>query len=276
MALEGKVVAITRPKEQAGKLAKLISKLGGEPYVAPTVEIKPLSNERSMAQALNKILKGRAKFVIFMSVNGVKGLFSYVRRLGLTGELLKRLNEATVVAVGPKTRMELERRGVKASAIPRTYGSEGVVESLKETDLRGKAVVVPRSSKASGYLTSELKKLGANVLEVPTYECALPTDRSKASALINDLLKGKIDVVTFTSPSAALNLFKIAGRRVPAEALKECLRKTAVAAIGPVTKRALEKLGVKVDVMPKEYTIEAMVDSLVSHFRRAGGACKER
>lgn len=265
MSLEGKVIAITRPERQAPELAKLVSKLGGKPYVVPTVEIKPPRNRRSITRLINKILDEQIDFVIFMSINGVAGLIESSENLELKANFLEKLDRATIVAVGPKTRKEFEKHGVKVDIVPLRYSSEGIAESLKKLNIKGKTVAIPRSSKSSKYLTQELEKLGANVLEVPIYECTLPTDRSKVLAFINDLLKGKIDVLTFTSSFTARNLFTIASEYAMIDEFRESLAKPIIAAIGSTTQRALEELGVKVDVVPKDYTIEAMMDAVVRH-----------
>ena len=73
------------------------------------------------------------------------------------------------------------------------------------------------------------------------------------------------DIVTFTSSFTAINLFKMASQHLSVDDLRKYLGKTIIAAIGPVTRRTLEELGIKVDVMPKKYTIEAMVKSLVNY-----------
>jgi uroporphyrinogen-III synthase len=42
------------------------------------------------------------------------------------------------------------------------------------------------------------------------------------------------------------------------------LEGVAIAVIGPVTKKAVEKYGHKVDIMPRESTIEAMVQEIIN------------
>jgi uroporphyrinogen-III synthase len=66
-------------------------------------------------------------------------------------------------------------------------------------------------------------------------------------------------------------LFKIAGEHALAERFRNCLKKTVVAAIGSTTQRSLEELGVKVDVVPREYTIEAMMEVLVHYMQKNDG-----
>jgi len=265
LSLEGKIIAITRPEKQSNELADLVSKLEGKPYVAPTLEIKPKQDKRLIKRLLNKILDGEIDFLVFLSINGVKILFEFVEEMELKAKFLEALRKVSVIAIGPKTRMELEKNGITVDLVPRKYSSEGIIESLREMDLRKKTVAIPRSNKSSQHLGLDLKKMGANVLEVPVYEYAFPEDQSRVLALINNLLQEKVDAITFTSSSTAVNLFKIAREHVSIDDFTRCLRKTVVVAIGPTTKRTLEELGVKVDVVPEEYTIQSMMDSLVEY-----------
>jgi uroporphyrinogen III methyltransferase/synthase len=203
-----------------------------------------------------------------MSVNSVTVLIEYLEKLGLKDKFLKRMAEARIIAIGPKTERELEKHGIKVDIVPSTYTSEGIIESLRKVDLLGKTAVVLCSNRSRRYLSEELQKLGATVLKVPIYECTFPTDRSKVLAFVDALTKREIDIVMFTSSLTAINLFKIASQHVSADYLRDHLGKVIIAAIGPVTRRTLKNLGVRVDVMPKEYTIEAMVDSLVNYISK--------
>jgi uroporphyrinogen III methyltransferase/synthase len=75
------------------------------------------------------------------------------------------------------------------------------------------------------------------------------------------LLDGRIDVVTFTSPSAVRNFSQIYG----AEQAIDLLKNTVVAAIGPVTADAAAQLGLEVTVQPIVSTIPALVEAIAIH-----------
>jgi uroporphyrinogen-III synthase len=75
------------------------------------------------------------------------------------------------------------------------------------------------------------------------------------------LLDGRIDVVTFTSPSAVRNFSAIYG----AEQTIDLLKNTVVAAIGPVTADAATSVGLNVTVIPAVSTIPALVDAIAMH-----------
>ncbi|KPV64163.1 MAG: uroporphyrinogen-III synthase [Candidatus Bathyarchaeota archaeon BA1] len=221
-----------------------------------------------MKKFINELLNNRVDYVIFMSKNGVTGLTEVLEDPGLKIELIKALNRIAVVAIGPKTKIELENRGVKVSWVPLNYSSEGTVESFRKIDLHKKVVAIPRVKGANQYLRHELEKMKAKVLEVPLYEAVLPSDESRVLRLIDDLFKGKIDIIIFTSSTAVRNLFKMANRHNLAHEFGGYLnRKVIVTVIGSLTQKTLEELGVKVYVAPEEYTVEAMIETLVNYFK---------
>ncbi len=85
--------------------------------------------------------------------------------------------------------------------------------------------------------------------------------REGAPDVYGMLLDGQIDVVTFTSASAVRNFASIYG----ADRAADLLRRTTVAAIGPVTAEAAAQLGITTSMQPATCTIPALVDAIVAH-----------
>jgi len=261
-------VAITRPKEQGEELAKIIAARGGVPCLAPTLEIKPARSLDPIEDFADRMITGRVDCVLFMSRNAVAHLMEALSRLGMDEEVGEAFSRVKVVTVGSHTRRELEDRGIKVNLTPEDYSSEGVIRLFRKIGLHGKSIIVLRAGNPSEYVKRELMKMFADVLEIPVYESVLPSDKADVIRLIDELVKGVVDVITFTSPATAQNLFKIAEERNLSDKLGACLReKVVVAAIGPVTQRTLEELGVKVHVVPREYTVMAMVNALEGYLR---------
>ena len=76
------------------------------------------------------------------------------------------------------------------------------------------------------------------------------------------LLERRIDVVTFTSPSAVRNFVQVVG----AEPAADLLRTTVVASIGPVTAEAAAQCNIVTTIVPAHYTVPALVDAIVEYF----------
>ena len=89
------------------------------------------------------------------------------------------------------------------------------------------------------------------------------TEKSDCKGLIEKLNAGKIDWLTFCSPSSVRGFFE----QIPAEVIKSGIIK--VASIGPVTSEQIRKLGVKIDLESGEHTIDGVIDELKRFYTRS-------
>jgi len=101
----------------------------------------------------------------------------------------------------------------------------------------------------------KVRKLGG-IIDVPVAYRAIKPDYH-GKRLKRFLKEGRITVATFTSAATFSNFREIMG-----EDADELLQNVAIAVIGPVTAKAIEKTGLKVHIMPKEATVEAMVEEI--------------
>jgi len=53
-----------------------------------------------------------------------------------------------------------------------------------------------------------------------------------------------------------------------AEPAADLLRTTVVASIGPVTAEAASQFNIQTTIIPAQYTVPALVDAIVEHYRR--------
>jgi uroporphyrinogen-III synthase len=267
-SLKGKTVAITRPAGQAEEAGKLIEAKGGVAYYIPAIEIKGLSNFSSVKKFITELLKGQVDYVIFMSTNGVKYLFGAAETLKQTGELKEGLAKAFVIAVGPRTAQALEEEyHVQVGLVPMKYSSEGLIECFQGREVSGKKIRIPRTSNATPTLTEKLKEMGADVEEIYVYESGLPVDEKLKNKFFQDLTSGKIDAIVFGSGLSAKNIFKMLSEKASMEKLRNIINdKVTTVAIGPTTAEALKEMGVKVDVMPKDYLFEKALAALAKYW----------
>lgn len=123
--------------------------------------------------------------------------------------------------------------------------------------LSGVRVLVGRARHQAGTLSSELRKLGATVLEIPFIEIRKPRSFKPLDSTLKTL--ADYDWLILTSVNGVEAMWERLGTLRLSNRKFEHLR---IAAIGPATKKAIEQRGVKVDVVPKEYVAEAVVRSL--------------
>jgi len=254
--LAGKRIVITRARSQAGTLARHIEELGGEAIAVPTIEIQEPESYAALDGAIDKIRS--YDWVIFTSVNGVEEFFKRCRRRKIP---LTELQNMQVAAIGPETARKLEGAGVRNILVPKEYQAEGLLEVFRRVNVRGKRVLIPRAAKARDLLPQTLRQWGAAVSVVEAYRTVLP--QANGAAIKKSLSARKVDMVTFTSSSTVANFVEL----FQGQSLAELLPKSAIACIGPITKKTVEDMGGKVDVVSPEFTIPGLVRAIVNYFR---------
>jgi len=118
-------------------------------------------------------------------------------------------------------------------------------------------VLIGRARHQAGALSAELRKLGATVLEIPFIEIRRPRNFKPLDSALKNL--GTYDWLILTSANGVDAMWeRLAWQRIT----KARLKHLRIAAIGPATKKAIERRGAKVDIVPKEYVAESVVRSL--------------
>jgi uroporphyrinogen III methyltransferase/synthase len=257
--LFGKRVLVTRTRQQASALSRLLSQQGAEPIELPALELVPRADPRRLARTISALTRGRYQWVVFTSANGVDIFF---RRLREAGRDARAFAGARVCAIGPGTAAALAAHGLRADLVPEEFVAESVVEALRLHLRPGNRVLVPRAESARPELVEGLRSCGAKVAEVTLYHAAVPKE-APAEAL-EMLRRGAIDIVTFASSSAVTNLLKLLGGDTAP------LKGPLIACIGPVTARAAREAGLEVRVESREHTIPGLVRALQDHFSRPG------
>jgi uroporphyrinogen III methyltransferase / synthase len=122
--------------------------------------------------------------------------------------------------------------------------------------LHGLRIATTRARKSAPDLTMNLCALGAQVLEYPTIEIAPPLSLAALDQAIQQL--EIYDWLIFTSVNA-VDAFQ-ARLQCSSRDLRGLRAKLCT--IGPATRKAVEKMHLKVDVIPDEYVAESLVAAL--------------
>jgi uroporphyrinogen-III synthase len=116
---------------------------------------------------------------------------------------------------------------------------------------------VGRARHQAGSLSKELRKLGADVFEIPFIEIRKPRSFRPLDTALKNL--ASYDWLILTSVNGVEAMWQ---RFRKLRLTKKSLANLEIAAIGPATRKAIEKRGVRVDVVPEEYVAESVVKSL--------------
>ena len=103
--------------------------------------------------------------------------------------------------------------------------------------------------------------MGAEIDVVPAYRTLQPQECD--DDFVRRLQEGWIDVVTFTSSSTVKNFLDLLGAD-----LHPLLQSVKIACIGPITRKTAEEHGLKVDIVPNEFTVEGLTEAITDYFSR--------
>ena len=250
--LFGKKVLITRSRTQASRLVMLLEELGAQPVELPSIEIAPIEDYAGLDAMLARLAD--FQWVFFTSVNAADVVFA---RLEQQGRDVRAFGNVRVGAIGPATAEALARRGIGADFIPSRSVSEVVLEELAVLDWAGVPVLLPGADIGRDALPRGLARLGAKVERVTAYRTVRPASLSRKARAV---LEQGVDVVTFTSSSTVRNLLGMLDGDVAA------LEPSLIAVIGPVTAATAQELGLRVDLVADEHTVDGLLKALVHHF----------
>ncbi len=123
--------------------------------------------------------------------------------------------------------------------------------------LSGRTIVVTRAAAQAQRFVQLLEDAGARVVTAPAIAIEPPPSWEPLDAALAAL--EAFAWVIFTSVNGVIMVDRRLGARPPGWA---ALARCRVAAIGPATAEALAEHGVRVEVVPREYRAEALVEAL--------------
>ncbi len=234
-----------------------LEELGAEVMEFPAIAIVPPADYDGLDAAIARIHS--YAWIIFTSANGVN---CFLQRFFEKERDIRDLKGIKLCAIGAKTAAEVGKYGMKVDLVPEEFRAEGLIKAFckehgaKGLELKGMKFLLPRAEVAREVFPEKVKELGGEIDVPVAYRAVKPEVHAKR--LKRFLKEGRITIATFTSAATFNNFVEIVGD----DAL-ELLKSVSIAVIGPVTAKAVEKAGLKVDIMPEESTIEAMVEEII-------------
>ena len=265
--LDGMRIA-TLEARMTGALASLISKRGGEPVCAPALREAPLDCADDVRYLLDKLESGSLDVVVFQTGVGARALFKEADNQGRLDFLLDALRGITTVCRGPKPTAALRQVDVQISVgVEAPYTTNELLEALTALPVRGKRLMALQYGERNAALMAALQEQCETADELCLYEWQLPDDISPIESLVEDLLNGRVDVITFTSQVQIRHLYKVAAANgVPEDMLSDALNtRTIVCAVGPTCAAALADVGVATDTQPEYPKMGHMVNALAEY-----------
>lgn len=251
-SLSGKKVLVPRGKKNAKSFSSVVESYGGIPVEVPLLDFRPVENTELLDPILHHL--HTYDWIIFTSDVTVETFFT------ILGE--NKVSLPKIAVIGEKTENALKHKGVSVHFTPQEYVAESFAKEFAPFVKKNEKLLIPKGNLARDYIAQYYREQGHVVDEVIIYETFFPnTSKDK----LVELLKSKsLDVLPFTSPSTIGHFMTVIKDYNLDDSIKDCV----IAAIGPVSKRKCESVGLPVHVMPKVYTSNEMIKAVAEYLKK--------
>jgi uroporphyrinogen-III synthase len=257
------VVGETRELEL---LAQMLERQGAETIRCPLISIHDSPDEARVIDWLKRFITTPPDDVVLMTGEGLGRLVGFAQRAGLDVDLIATLKKVRKIARGPKPVRRLRTLGLSADIHAEPATSAGVMAVLARDQLEGRRIAVQcYPDDPHGELLTFLGRQGAQVDPVLPYVYGSEAADREVVAVIDDMAAGRVDLAVFTSSPQLTRLQQVASKTDRAPVLREALRRTTLAAVGPVVARAIEDAGGQVAIAPSEnFHMKPLVNAIVA------------
>jgi hydroxymethylbilane synthase len=247
--LTGLRVVVTGSDAQATSLMQGLRDEGTVPHRMRTIEIEPVEDDSGLRVAVDDAIDGGTGWVVLTSPNAVPAL---------ADALGSRTLAASVAVVGNRTGEALREAGIEPDLVSAGPGAVQLVADLGEAGVDGSRVLCLLSDRARPTLVDGLQRAGADVHVATAYRNR-PVDHLEDE--MRELVRnGRVDVITFASPSAVMSFRTLVGIDLPA------MSGAAFFAIGPTTAAALDDAGLPVHGQATSQDAAGFINALRAYF----------
>jgi uroporphyrinogen-III synthase len=270
LPLAGFTVAVTAARRR-DELSNLLVRRGARVVEAPAIRIIPTQDDDELRAATEECITQPPDVVIATTGIGFRGWMEAADGWGLGEALRAQFAQADLLVRGPKAKGAVRAHGLAEAWSPESESTDEVLTHLLAQGVEGKRVALQLHGEPLPDVVASLSRAGATVVEIPVYRWVPAEDIRPVQRLVDQVVTGQVDCVTFTSAPAVTCLLQVAtdrGKRTPL--LRALGNDVLAACVGPVTASRLQLLGIPT-VQPERARLGALVRTVVEELpaRRA-------
>ncbi len=255
--LVGRRIVVPETRE-LDVLAQMLERQGATAIRCPLVSIHDTPDQAPVVAWLRRFTEHP------LTGEGLQRLVGFARRAGMEDAFRAVLGKVRKITRGPKPVRRLRELGLDADLAAEPPTSEGIVAVLQGQDLSGRRIAVQLyPDLQTSALLDFLEQKGAKADPVLCYVYGSQTEDARVVEIIDEMAEGRVDLITFTSSPQVRRLEEVAGKNRREARLREGLRRTTIAAVGPVVGRAIEQAGARVSIMPENFHMRPMVTAIL-------------
>lgn len=314
LTLDGFRIGVTSDR-RSKELIDALERRGATVMHAPVLRIAPVEQDEDLRKETEAVLNWRPDIVIATTAYGFRRWVECADVSGMEDEFARCLEQADIYVRGPKARGAVRAAGFDdcgsspderlitlvenlvggggggggggraedtASAPTPPEGNSG---GNRVSALAGKKIAVQLHGHEDVEALAMLRESGAQVMTLSPYRWVAPENSAEnVERLINAILAGNIDAVTFTAAPLVDAFLLAAARLGKVDDLIAAFQTSVLAAtVGPVTAQPWEDVGVAA-LIPERFRLGAMIRQLVVALNERGtirldttaGACELR
>lgn len=263
-----RVIAVPESRE-LDVFSSLLERRGAQVLRCPLVAIKDAPDPQPILKWIEQFVAGSCDDLVLLTGEGLRRLLSCIdqHQPSLRAAFIERLATVRKITRGPKPARVLRELGLKPDVMAVAPTTQGVIQSLKELNLKDRTVGVQLyGGVPNPLLVDFLVTAAAKVNIVSPYVYADAIEDEQVHDLLKKMSHGEVDVIAFTSMAQVERLFSVGAR----EELQTAFSHVQVAAVGPVVRDALLRHEIQIQCMPEDsYFMKPLTSAMMEAFGNA-------
>jgi uroporphyrinogen-III synthase len=264
--LNGYRILILETREEA-QFSRLLAEQGADVVQCPMFTIHDAPDPLPIGAWIKRFIDQPCDDLVLMTGEGLRRLLKVARRTGLEPDFIAALGKARKFARGPKPGRALREIGLEPQVTTERPTSEGIIEMLARVDLGGHRVGLQLyPDKDHSALTGAISAQGAEADPVLPYVYDAQTADANIVTAIDEMAHGHIDAIALTSSGQVRRLIEVAKAHGCEPQLRDGLKRTPIASVGPVVSDELKSHGLPTDIYPanEAYFMKPLISAMAA------------
>jgi len=266
--LEGFRIGVTSDR-RSQDLIDAFERRGATVVHAPTLRIAHAQHDEPLIDDTRDIIAARPDVLLATTSYGIRRWFEVADAAGLGDELLEALAETAILVRGPKARGAIRAAGLNDVGMSDRETTASLVDKVVADYPAGLRVAVQLHGYTDERQLERLRAVHQEVHTVAPYRWTDPdaTDE-RVRRLVEAIVSGSLDAVTFTSAPSVVALFTAAEALGQEDAVVDAFRRDVLcAAVGPVTAAPLLAQDIE-PIVPERFRMGALIRLLCEHLEQ--------
>ena len=264
--LNGYRILILETREEA-QFSRLLAEQGADVLQCPMFTIHDAPDPAPIEAWIRRFIEKPFDDLVLMTGEGLRRLMKVARRMDVEQDFIAAVGRARKFARGPKPGRALREIGLEPQVTTEKPTSEGIAEMLARVDLRGHRVGLQLyPDRDHGALIGAITAQGAEVDTVAPYVYDAQAADANIVSAIDEMAQGRVDAIALTSSGQVRRLIEVAQAHNCEDRLRDGLKHTPIASVGPVVSEELKSHGLRTDIYPanEAYFMKPLISAMAA------------